>query len=56
MIRQSQGREQSKKPPYRDIDERWRQVVEGWEFPTGNFPNDDDLDPADFFDPEDLPT
>ena len=56
MIRQSHGREEPQKRPHRDTDERWRQVVEGWEIPTGDFENEDDLDPADFFDPEDLPT
>ena len=56
MIRQSQGKEKPKKQPYNDTHGQWRQVVEGWEIPTGNFPNEDDLDPADFFEPEDLPT
>jgi len=55
-MRQSKDREESKKRAYSDTDGQWRQVFEGWEIPTGNFPNDDDLDPADFFDPEDLPT
>ena len=55
MIRQSQDREESKKQPYSDTHGQWRQVVEGWEIPAGNFPNDDDLDPADFFEIEDLP-
>ncbi len=55
MIRQFQELEESKKLPHTDTREEWRQVVEGWEIPTGNFPDDDDLDPADFFEPEDLP-
>ena len=56
MIRQSQEREEPGKQLYSDTHERWRQVVNDWEIPTGNFLNDDDLDPIDFFDPEDLPT
>jgi hypothetical protein len=56
MIRQSQGRGEPEKRHRHDTDERWRQVVEDWDIPTENSPNDDDLDPADFFDPEDLPT
>jgi hypothetical protein len=56
MMRQSQEREEPQKQPRSDTDGGWRQVVEGWEVPTGNLPNDDDLDPADFFEPEDLPT
>ena len=56
MIRQSQGGEGPEKQPYSDTGEQWRQVVEGWEIPAGNFPNNDDLDPADFFEAEDLPT
>jgi hypothetical protein len=56
MIRQSQEREEPEKQPYSDTDARWRRVVEGWEISPPNFPNDDDLDPADFFEPEDLPT
>ena len=56
MIRQSQGREEPKNRPRRDMDGQWRQVVEGWEILTGNLPNEDDLDPADFFEPQDLPT
>ena len=54
MIRQFQEGEESKKQPRSDMDERWRQVIDGWEMATGNFPTDDDPDPADFFDPEDL--
>ena len=56
MIRQSQDRGESKKQPHSDTNGQWRQVVEGWEIPAGNFPDDDDLDPADFFEPQDLPT
>jgi hypothetical protein len=56
MIRQSQEREEPQKRPLRDTVGQWRQAVEGWEIPTGNFENDDNLDPADFFEPEDLPT
>ena len=56
MIRQSMDRGESEKQAYNDTNERWRQVVEGWENPTGNFPNEYDLDPADFFEPQDLPT
>ena len=52
MIRHSQETGQSEKQPCSDTDERWRQVVEGCEIPAGNFPNADDLDPADFFEPE----
>ena len=38
MIRQSQEGEESEKHPRNDTREEWRQVVEGWEIPTGNFP------------------
>jgi hypothetical protein len=55
MIRHFREREEPEKRPRRDTDGQWRQVVEGWEIPAGNFPNDDDLDPADFFEIEDLP-
>jgi len=52
MIRQSQGRGEPEKRSHG----QWRQVVEGWEILSGNFENEYDLDPADFFEPEDLPT
>jgi hypothetical protein len=55
MIRQSQEGEEPEKQPRNDTREGWRQVVEGWEIPTGNSPDDDDLDPADFFETRDLP-
>jgi hypothetical protein len=55
MIRQFQEGGEPKKQPHRDTEKGWRQAVEGWEIPTQNFPDDDDLDPADFFEPEDLP-
>jgi hypothetical protein len=56
MIRQSQEGDEPVRQPYNDTDEGWRQVVEVWQIPTGDFENEDDLDPVDFFEPEDLPT
>ena len=56
MIRQYHGQGRTRKQPRSDTDEGWRQVVEGWEIPIGKFPDDNDLVPADFFEPEDLPT
>jgi hypothetical protein len=54
MIRQSKERGESKKKPPRDTDERECQSSETQEIVSGIFDDDEDLDPADFFDPEDL--
>jgi hypothetical protein len=54
MIRQSQNRGESKKDRRSDIDERKCQAPDTQETLTEIFDEEDDLDPADFFDPEDL--
>jgi hypothetical protein len=54
MIRQSRDREESKKQPRRATDVPRCQARETEETGTGIFDDGDDLDPADFFDPEDL--
>lgn len=54
MIRQSRDEGESPKHPRRDTDEPNRQAREMPQILAGNFDEGDDLDPADFFDPEDL--
>ena len=54
MIRQSKDRGESKKHPRSDTDERKCQAREMREILAGIFDDGDDLDPADFFEPEDL--
>ena len=54
MIRQFQDRGESKKQPHRATDDRKCQSSEIQEIVTGIFDDGDGLDPADFFDPEDL--
>jgi hypothetical protein len=56
MIRHSKGREEFKKEARITTDERECQSRESDEMVTGIFDDGDGLDPADFFDPQDLPT
>ena len=54
MIHQSGNTEEPKKDPHSDTDERECQSGEIPEIATGFFEDDEDLDPADFFEPGDL--
>ncbi len=54
MIRQSQDRGESKKHRHSDIHETNCQAHELQEVITRTLGDRDDLDPADFYDPEDL--
>jgi hypothetical protein len=56
MIRQSADRRESNKHPRRDTDEPEGQSGETDKMAMGIFDDDEGIDPADFFDPEDLPT
>ncbi len=54
MIRQSRGRGESKKQRHSDTHEPNCQAHELQEITTRTLRDADDLDPVDFYDPEDL--